>query len=282
MWTAANYEGLTMRKALLMTAALGSLALSPLLSAGAHAASPNMVLNGGFETTTLPPPASLIPMGASGAEIDSNWHYDGDLTNWSSTGGSTYNVLFFGNVANAKSIDADTRFTAGEPQHLDSNFDSLSPNGGNFMGLDGDPAANGPMEQTITGLTSGVTYKLSFYWAGTELSNRTGFETIGLTGSFGGDPFATTPYPNANGAGTPGSFSGWMLENFTFTADSTSEVLSFLAVGTPGGNLPPFALLDGVSLTAVPEASTWAMMLMGFGGLGYAAFRRRRTALSLA
>jgi hypothetical protein len=67
-----------------------------------------------------------------------------------------------------------------------------------------------------------------------------------------------------------------MLENLTFTANSTSELLSFLAVGTPSGNLPPFALLDGVSLTAVPEPSNWAMMLAGFGGLGFAAVRRRR------
>jgi hypothetical protein len=103
-----------------------------------------------------------------------------------------------------------------------------------------------------------------------------------LTGSLGGDPFATTPYPNSNGAGTPGSFSGWLPVNLTFTANSTSELLSFLAVGTPSGNLPPFALLDGVSLTAVPEPSTWAMMLLGFGGLGYAAYRRRRTAAAIA
>jgi hypothetical protein len=260
-----------MRKALLMTAALGSLGLAPLLSAGAQAA--NLVQNGGFETTTLPP--NLTPANASGAEIDSNWNYNGDLTGWSSTGGSTYNVLFFGNVTNAKTIDADTRFTMTEPQHLDSNFNSLSPNGGAFVGMDGDPAANGPLDQMINGLVSGTTYQLSFYWAGTELSNRTGYQSIQLTGSLGGDPFATTPYLNSNGVGTPGSFSGWMLENFTFTANASSELLSFLAVGTPAGNLPPFALLDGVSLTAVPEPSTWAMMLVGFGGLGYAAFRRR-------
>jgi hypothetical protein len=66
------------------------------------------------------------------------------------------------------------------------------------------------------------------------------------------------------------------LETFDFTANATSEALSFLAVGSPAANLPPFALLDGVSLTAVPEPSTWAMMLAGFGGLGFAAFRRRR------
>jgi hypothetical protein len=278
MWSATNSKGLTMRKALLMTAALGSLGLAPLLSAGAQAA--NLVQNGGFETTTLPP--NLTPANASGAEIDSNWNYNGDLTGWSSTGGSTYNVLFFGNVTNAKTIDADTRFTITEPQHLDSNFNSLSPNGGNFMGLDGDSAANGPLEQTIMGLTSGKTYTLSFDWAGIELSNRTGYDSIKLTGSLGGDDFSTLTYLNSAPAGQPGSFSGWMTANFTFTANSPTEVLSFLAVGTPDGNVPPFALLDGVSLTAVPEPSTWAMMLVGFGGLGYAAFRRRRTALAVA
>ena len=79
----------------MVTAALGSLALAPLLSAGAQAA--NLVQNGGFEQNTLPSP--LNPANASGAEIDSNWNYNGDLTDWSSTGGTTYNILFFGNVA---------------------------------------------------------------------------------------------------------------------------------------------------------------------------------------
>ena len=281
MWSAANLKGLTVRKALVMTAAVGSLAMAPSLSTGAQAAN-NLVENGGFENTMLPLPSSLTPMGASGAEVDDNWKYGSDLPGWTSPGSSTYNILFFGNVANAKTIDADTRFTSSEPQHLNSNFNSLSPNGGNFMGLDGDPAANGSLDQTITGLTSGKTYKLSFDWAGIELFNRTGYDSIQLTGSLGGDPFATSVYLNTAPAGEPGSFSGWMTANFTFTADSTSEVLSFLAVGTPAGNLPPFALLDGVSLTAVPEPSTWAMMLVGFGGLGYAAFRRRRTALAVA
>jgi hypothetical protein len=42
----------------------------------------------------------------------------------------------------------------------------------------------------------------------------------------------------------------------------------------------PEAALVGEG-SAVPEASTWAMMLLGFAGLGYAAFRRspRRAAV---
>ena len=33
-------------------------------------------------------------------------------------------------------------------------------------------------------------------------------------------------------------------------------------------------LVSGSSVTGVPEPSTWAMMLLGFAGLGYAGFRR--------
>jgi hypothetical protein len=33
-----------------------------------------------------------------------------------------------------------------------------------------------------------------------------------------------------------------------------------------------------VSETPVPESSTWIMMLLGFGGLGYAGYRRSRRA----
>ena len=131
------------------------------------------------------------------------------------------------------------------------------------MGLDGDPAANGQLEQTIMGLTSGQKYTLSFDWAGIELSNRTGYNSIQLTGSFGGDAFATSTYSNTASAGQPGSFSDSRLEHgFLHRGSSSSELLSFLAVGTPAGNVPPFALLDGVSLTAVPEPATWAMMLI--------------------
>jgi len=263
-----------MKKILIAATALG---LLPLLGGGVEAAT-NLVQNGSFSLNTLPSP--LNPADASGAEIDSLWNYNGDLTDWSSVASGTYprvyNLLFTGTLAADTSIDADTRYTSAEPQHLNSNVDSLSPDGGAFVGLDGDPGFSGPLTQTITGLTVGDTYQLTFYWAGAELSNRTGYQTIQLTGSFGGDPFATPVFTNTNPVGTPGLFSGWTQETFDFTANATSEVLSFLAVGSPANNLPPFALLDGVSLTSVPEPSTWAMMLAGFGGLGYAAFRRRR------
>ncbi len=70
-------------------------------------------------------------------------------------------------------------------------------------------------------------------------------------------------------------FSGWTTYTTTIVANATTETLSFLAAGSKAE--PPFALISDVSLTSsVPEPSTWAMMLVGFGGLGFAAYRRRR------
>jgi len=36
-----------------------------------------------------------------------------------------------------------------------------------------------------------------------------------------------------------------------------------------------------VITSGVPEPSTWAMMVLGFMGLGYAAFRQRKTKISM-
>ncbi len=55
--------------------------------------------------------------------------------------------------------------------------------------------------------------------------------------------------------------------------------------GAVGGNLNALYFTAGPngesnglfgSLTAVPEPSTWAMMLAGFAGLGFAGYRRAR------
>jgi hypothetical protein len=68
-------------------------------------------------------------------------------------------------------------------------------------------------------------------------------------------------------------FTGWTHTTFTFTADGFSEVLSFPAAGTPNGE-PPFSLLDGVTMTAVPEPASMAIMGSSLAALGF--IRRRR------
>ncbi|HWT29205.1 MAG TPA: PEP-CTERM sorting domain-containing protein, partial [Methylophilaceae bacterium] len=89
--------------------------------------------------------------------------------------------------------------------------------------------------------------------------------------NLGNDPStwqATGIYTNASH-----SSSNWMQFSMVFTATSTSEMLSFLAAGTPSGE-PPFSLLDGVSMYEVPEPASWLLMLLAMATI--MAMRRRR------
>jgi hypothetical protein len=50
------------------------------------------------------------------------------------------------------------------------------------------------------------------------------------------------------------------------------------SVSDPGGNGIAQALFTSVSVTAVPETSTWVMMLAGFAALGFVGYRRSKSA----
>jgi hypothetical protein len=47
------------------------------------------------------------------------------------------------------------------------------PGGGNFLASDGELAYQGSINQTISGLTPGVRYELSFVWGGNEFLDST-------------------------------------------------------------------------------------------------------------
>ena len=159
-----------------------------------------------------------------------------------------------------------------------------TPAGSQFLGADSTYYPDS-VNQDITGLTVGKTYTVSFLWGGAQQSGFTGDTTDKWSVSLGSETHAT------DSISVPSKgFTGWLDVSMNFTATSAEETLSFLASGTCalGGcgpfesGSPPFALLDDVSLTAsVPEPSTWAMMALGFAGLGYAGYRRRRQPISI-
>jgi PEP-CTERM motif len=57
--------------------------------------------------------------------------------------------------------------------------------------------------------------------------------------------------------------------------------LQFEVTAVTGGNTTDFAI-GTVSLASVPEPSTWAMMMLGFAGLGFARYRAARRTASAA
>ena len=70
------------------------------------------------------------------------------------------------------------------------------------------------------------------------------------------------------------SSSSYTLYSYTFT--TTGGMLSFS--NNTVGNQNIGNLLDNVSLAdPVPELSMWAMMLLGFAGLGFAGYRQAKT-----
>jgi len=263
-----------MSKALLLAGAL-------LTGATATAAAAPMLVNGGFENHVNAYTASTqfgSDFGGFGGQ---------GVTDWTATGFSLY---YFGGTQTSVSAansynDPLTYFRDGTNSGANAGNSgpavTVSPNGGNFVALDGDssfqcgtgcksPGAS--ISQTVTGLTAGTRYDVSFFWAGTQLINRNGATTERLAVTFGGEQQSTNTVNVASGG-----FSGWMQSTLRFTATSASQALTFLSYGTPEG-LPPVALLDGVSVTAtVPEPTSWALVTAGLLGLGWTV-RRRRTA----
>ena len=142
-------------------------------------------------------------------------------------------------------------------------FFDLSPGHGFYVDLDGSTGSgNDPAGQLTSVLSFGAgTYTLQFDLAG----NLRGAPDQSTTVSLGN--FAVTLTPTAS--------TNFVTHAFTFTT-ATAGKLVFTEHGPSDqqGNL-----LDNVQLTTgVPEPTTWALMLVGFGGLGGLMRAQRRKA----
>lgn len=249
------FWSLTMR----ISAILLSLSTLATIDGVAHA-STNLVKNGNFELTSN----GTKQIGAVASAKRTT------VLDWTSGG---YNFVF--NGANADSVGSNGLTLWGPHTYNGTDKKSqnglgVSPSGGNFIGSDPIyyPA---PISQTISGLTVGGLYTLTFDYALAQQVGFTGANTDAYWSVVLGLESQNTSKLSIASEG----FSGWKEASMTFKATSSKEVLSFLAKGGPAG-APPFMLLDGVTMVeAVPEPSTYAMLLGGLGVIGFMARRRR-------
>lgn len=148
-----------------------------------------------------------------------------------------------------------------------------SPDGGSYIVVDGDPNYGTAVYQTVNGLTSGTQYTLTFWQAAAQENNESGATTEQWQVSLGSETHVSTLMHNASESDV-----AWNKQTLTFTATATSEVLKFLALGTPNGE-PPLVLLDGVDLEpAVPEPGVFVLVGIGIAAIAAGKLNRRKAA----
>lgn len=256
-----------------------TLCMATLLVVGAvgmaQAGPTNLIQNGDFSLTS---PNHTTPTQFGGS---SRTGYDGSgsctyggqfVSNWNGTSGYE---LWYPNAAAASSVTSCNQYNGATTQRLPAAVVAPPVGSGSFIGLDGQEGIRAAVSQTVSGLTNHGSYTVDFYWGSTQEMSRTGQTTEQFKVSLGGQSF----YTPINTIPTHG-WSGWAPASFTFTADSSMgsgwDVLNFLSIGTPG-NLPPFAVLTGVSMTRnVPEPPELAMFGGGLLALGLLIMAARR------
>ena len=152
----------------------------------------------------------------------------------------------------------------------DNNYSGIasSPLNGSMYAIDLTGQTNskpyGGLQQTIV-TTPGQAYVLTFDLGSSLRWNNSTTGLAALTASAAGSSQLFTLAPSSNNT--------WATETLNFIATGGSTTIEFLA---DSSYTSEYTGLDNVNVSsAVPEPSTWAMLLLGFAGVGFMTYRRK-------
>ncbi len=145
--------------------------------------------------------------------------------------------------------------------------------------LAGDVVIHSPNDGTALSITwtapsAGTIDFTGDVWYAHSMFSRSNDVSVSLGSSVLGS--AVIAYDSYSGRSTPWAISGTDL---SVTAGETLVFDFSKSNGQPYGSLDGVAI-DGTFTSGVPEASTWAVMLVGIGAIGAAARRRRAVAVA--
>jgi hypothetical protein len=156
------------------------------------------------------------------------------------------------------------------------NVDPGSPPGGtNYIVSDANPVASEAINQTLSGLTVGARYTVSFDQGSASEYGDNDSSQENWQVSLGGQTQTSALMSTAADSATP-----WAEQTLSFTATAASETLQFLAVEPQVGG-PPLALLANVDVE-VPEPASVALVgvsVLAMGLLGICKTRKSATVL---
>jgi hypothetical protein len=195
----------------------------------------------------------LFSAGAANAAIVGNGDFAAGLSGWTQSGSGT-----------TPGIGITVVTTGG------TNTTGFGDNVPNYNGTTSaaffvDDIAHESLFQSVQ-LTGGVAYALNFGLFATQSGAANPFE-FSLTSS------VETIFSAINTNTTVLPVGQWNGYTYTFTAPTTASFtldFDFASGSTPAKDV----LLADVSISAVPEPSTWAMMILGFLGLGFLGYRK--------